>query len=852
MFGSSSIDCQQSALSIINSEKLTPAQKSAYCFDRGICDKCGVKTHWVGPFKRRPYTNERVWDGICRTCRPEEIPAEAAGVTTSSSPALINPSQMFGQLQKMAVPPEVLLAHTATAFQAVGKGVKAGATTVKGGIGTLNDNIQKEFKNSTANGTSRGLNVFGHNATRTSGSLSDQQQQQPSQQPNLQQQQSSSFSKTEFASLKNRFQTNENTPKEGDLLLDDTTVSSAESDTSSSQLQGEAMKGKLVKTPFGKGQVVDYRSDDDIYVIDLHSNKNLDMNGGTAAVATSPPTNTKLFCKKESFSMEHPNLNRQKQAMELNEAYESLEKMRRLNLELECQERGVAHCDFDMCTMCLLHGEPQHEQDGKKFHRIRKFVRESQKNLGTQKKATPCLFCAAPTCVDHSSPAFRKENITSCLECCKLFESEYVVDCINQAHGVHEMTAAGQDHSEDTVAMRVRPLDHMMDLYDRVLLLLQYSSQYIESIAAALEENTKKYNNVNVGASSAGIASGALGIAAAAAIFTPAGPPLLVASLLLGGGATTVQTGTEVVNYFSEPNKFADKIIVLVGMLHSLLKVKENLREILTARLLEQEGNPEIERLKKSLHELREKQREAAFRYGTTVASTAVLGGVAMAGGGVAMAEVAAGAAGAATLESAAIVSSVEVGTLAGRNANMLSKSGTAIARGARFARFAGGALSAATLALEARTLNNTLEQIKAGNPCEKADTLRRILKELPLLPTTEQLDDECRIYIGAMSNRVNATALEDAINLIESKAIQEWQVTKSTISGGHSDPGDEMAPAGASILDGEDTAVGVDDANDELALFSSALRDSQNLKRNTETRVESGESKTPEETNIV
>lgn len=225
-------------------------------------------------------------------------------------------------------------------------------------------------------------------------------------------------------------------------------------------------------------------------------------------------------------------------------------------------------------------------------------------------------------------------------------------------------------------------------------------------------------------------------------------------------------------------------------MIHSLLKVKESLREILTARLLEEQGNPEIDRLKSSLADLRNKQRAAAVKAGATVASGAVLGGVAIA-------EVAAGAA---AVESAALVSSVEVGALAGRNANMMSKSGTAIARGARFARAAGGILSAATILMEARTMQKTVEQIKAGHPCDKAKALRTILKEIPTLPTTEQLDEECRIYVGAMSNRINASSLEEALHLIEAKAIQDWQLTKDRIQAACGD----LAPEGASIMDGE------------------------------------------------
>ena len=73
--------------------------------------------------------------------------------------------------------------------------------------------------------------------------------------------------------------------------------------------------------------------------------------------------------------------------------------------------------------------------------------------------------------------------------------------------------------------------------------------------------------------------SGVLGIAAAASILTPAGPPLLIASLVFGGGATSVQMGNEAMNYFSEPNKLADRIIALHGMTLSILRVTSTLRD---------------------------------------------------------------------------------------------------------------------------------------------------------------------------------------------------------------------------------------------------------------------------------
>lgn len=120
---------------------------------------------------------------------------------------------------------------------------------------------------------------------------------------------------------------------------------------------------------------------------------------------------------------------------------------------------------------------------------------------------------------------------------------------------------------------------------------------------------------------------------------------------------------------------------------------------------------------------------------------------------------------------------------------------------------------------MEAKTLTKSIQDILAGHPCEKADTLRAIAKNLPHLPSTEQLDEECQIYLGAMTNRVNATSLEEALRLIETKAIEQFQQQKA----GSSDA-DSVAVTGVSILDGEEDITISTNLDDDLALLESSL----------------------------
>ena len=542
MFGglgsnNNSMNHKQSALAMLNNDRLTPTQKSAYAFDQGICETCGVKTHWIGPFKRRPYTNERVCGGICRTCRPSDCD-ETSAATARTGPLGGTVAPSFEELKKMAIPPDVLLARTSTAFSKIQTGVTQGVNKMNDNIKAQTEKLQQQqqqngginiFGSSRNSQQQKSINGDGKHQQRSNDAAADSNTGFPSlnvfgasREKALKNPRSP---KTAFSDLKSNFQASDGENKEEQQQNSSKTAAVSE------DINGEAAKGMSVTTPFGKGKVVDYRQEDDIYVIDLHHNlTNNTTNNATndASTKTATSNNTKLFCKKESFSIEHANKSRQKQSMELNEAYESLEKMRRLNLELECQDRGIGFCDFNMCTICLLNpGWEQltsEQEQPQNFRRIRKLLKDQQQN----KPPTPCLFCAAPSCVAHSSPVFRKEGITACVDCVKLFESDYIVGCINQAHGLSaEKATVAADHCAGE-ATRERPLDHLVHMYDRVLLLLQYSSQYIDSIATALEENTKTHNNVNVGASSVGIVSGALGVAAAASIFTPAGKHSMV------------------------------------------------------------------------------------------------------------------------------------------------------------------------------------------------------------------------------------------------------------------------------------------------------------------------------------
>ena len=343
--------------------------------------------------------------------------------------------------------------------------------------------------------------------------------------------------------------------------------------------------------------------------------------------------------------------------------------------------------------------------------------------------------------------------------------------------------------SNPDAAEQAKNIRYMINCYDRCLLLLMYSTLYVDKIAQLLGQQKEQQNKIWLGSSGVGAFSGVLGIAAAATILTPAGPPLLIASLLFGGSATAVQTGTEARNYFSGPNKLADRIIALHGMVMSILRVTSTLRDAMLRDhirtdvydadkiLLSEQAKKKIEENKLGVVAGANFGRSLTLGGAATVEVGAVAGaeGVAVAGAG-------AGA----------------------RGANVLSRAGTAGARTLRFARFAGGALSAAVLVLEANAIQSTLKDMHEGSPCQKANRIKEIAKEIKdeLLPSTSALDQECQAYLTALSSR--PTPMEEVAAVSTNAAADHFPEAECKIA---PENGDLCTP-GAVIVDGEGSGV--------------------------------------------
>ena len=551
-------------------------------------------------------------------------------------------------------------------------------------------------------------------------------------------------------------------------ILDDDSIRACSNSTKCNRpLYGASLVGHTVLTTYGQGVVQDCRQDEDgwVYVIQLTSQGN-DPNSPSFGI---------LYTRELPIPIKTP----AEEAQELNVACEAHEKMRRMNLELLFHEQGIVDIDHDQCTTCLLSGKSTTDRQRfprlqrivdtacetavsatavvqkvsttkPNFSRLRKLLNKAETNqvsndapaLPDQGQTTtsaalnnnseslptnmhplkdqrfklsgkPCLICGNPVCSEHSSTSFRKEGITLCLGCERLFELDFIVECVSTSDAME----------------RSKRIDHMVDCYDRCLLLLKYATQYADQIAQSLEEQKHKQNKIGLGSSGVGVLSGMLGIAAAATILTPTGPPLLIASLFFGGSATVVQTGSEALNYFSEPNCLADRIIALHGMLLSILRVTSTLRDAMMRDHIRTDA------LDTSMANLKVTVTEALVANRTGVVAASNVGRAATLGS-VAGAETAAG--------------------MGARSATALSRASAAAARTVRFARFAGGALSAAVLVMEANAIQGTLKEIRSGSPCDKANRIRAIKEEIRTgdLPSTAELDEECQAYLSALASR--------------------------------------------------------------------------------------------------
>jgi hypothetical protein len=196
----------------------------------------------------------------------------------------------------------------------------------------------------------------------------------------------------------------------------------------------------------------------------------------------------------------------QQKAMKLNDAYMALEKMRIANLEIELG-RSIDH---RRCVQCIR--TPLNKRRITPYKLLEVSVKSHK----------PCLMCGSPTCSVHKDQVFRKSKVAICGECSPLFSLDFVLECIKIKNNADP---------EEVEKLKRHQIKHMFDVYDRVLLMLEYCTQFIDEVADHLENRSKKEDKIGATSNTAGVLSGISGVAAAACFVTPLGPPLLIASV---------------------------------------------------------------------------------------------------------------------------------------------------------------------------------------------------------------------------------------------------------------------------------------------------------------------------------
>lgn len=576
--------------------------------------------------------------------------------------------------------------------------------------------------------------------------------------------------------------------------------------------------GELVSTRFGRGHIVQYRPEDGIYKVKLigpEEQPSSSTEDETTHIEDSnsvkQTSSVFMYCVPMQVSREI--------AMELDVAYQALDTMRKLNLEMDCQEKNIPYTALDLeqhCTVCLFARPPIVPPSVSSSS----YFRQSRPKRYATKKSPACLCCAMPVCNPHASATFRQEKIHICLTCESLFGTDFVVQVLTFA-----------DRRQRRLQM-----DRCMDVYDRAVLLLKYaaSSNSMDEIARRMQSAAVRQNRVGLGSSSAGIVSGVLGIVSCATLLTPVGPPLMIASLLFGGSSYAAQTGAEVRHaYFFAPNHQADRLIALHGICWNILRIIALVRDTVQLDCTLMNADLYSENQDASNHPIAIDKNDSKIcnadnhcqsqssappqehgvlaraksdvPHHTTSPSkswnhsaTDVLHR-ASSMGSIRSTDNKRDKNGSSTSGSISPKMVVAVGESGGpvvvaangkrggngaanRGARFLSRSTTAALNSMQFARVGGGALSAATLVWETHNLRNTIKRMQAGNPCKKAETVRKIKDQIRELPLTSIIAAECDKVLAKVDDRKSVLTEEEVLSLLDENA-EVWKQAQDDAS---------------------------------------------------------------------
>ena len=479
--------------------------------------------------------------------------------------------------------------------------------------------------------------------------------------------------------------------------------------------------------------------------------------------------------KTDSQRQEQQHVEQQQEeddAMSLDVAYQALEEVRKLNLQIEFGGVALSEKQCVACwrrDMAAQHRPLQQEQliaaalRKTKRPSMGTWIAEKRKSRIEQYGASPCLTCGTPVCTQpiHRSHEFTKQfqgtNLTICCACERFFNPQTTLDvwtAIATKTPKHTNTTMNNNNNKKELSEQ-EFMNTVFEVYDRTLLVFHYSVSFWETIIAGLEGNTSRHNYVGLGSSATGVVAGTLGVAAACTLLTPVGPPLLIASMLFGSSATAASAGSDVVNYASEPNKMADRIIVMYQLLQCLAVQLPNLIHASRHEMIQEmehehnntnnngdatndtNNNDEIEARREQVDDT---EYDDTKKIDTTSVSVSIENASdiidcdkANTSATFGQRHLSSSSLSSVTTATSSTIPAVTTASSSTSKSLHVTRTITNIAK-----PLTGGLFSAVSIFTEAREFKKTVTQIRAGSPCEKAQQLRAI--NVQDVPRTDEL----------------------------------------------------------------------------------------------------------------
>lgn len=315
--------------------------------------------------------------------------------------------------------------------------------------------------------------------------------------------------------------------------------------------------GDSVITPYGIGILIERRNEAGSMVIDFGFGK--------------------LYSRQSE--MIHKVLT----AQEYKQAMEFLEHVRKIQVELQCQQWNIpivegacVACLFDKPVTKAIHEEASTKRS-RWFSSSRRRPAASTTTTSTRrqkKKKAPqvCDVCGNPVCGNHristAAGASDKEHFCMC------------VDCSFDLTQVQVQLDPNHPHLRQNV-------DRLLQYYTRMVVQLSFVVPKLRDIAAQLTTKERRNSHVALGTGGLSFVGAALGVVGTVALLTPVGHVMLLAAAATSASSAAIQgthAGYNMMLSSREANQLADRALGWHGLCLGILDSLEQLRRDLLAQ----------------------------------------------------------------------------------------------------------------------------------------------------------------------------------------------------------------------------------------------------------------------------